>query len=167
MCDCETNGGKEPPHTSFCCMGQCCSLHNQRTMAQGVRMTDDPKPAVKSADSAQKPNGRPFAKGYDPRRWLGGRGKKSADQQEGEKILMAVIWEELSREFDTATMKPKETPEEIDALRLMVRSWIKKKPELIAERIAGKVTDRVDVNTDGTLTINIRKASDASGPADK
>ena len=37
----------------------------------------------------------------------------------------------------------------------------------LMERAEGKVTDRVDVNTDGTLTINIRKASDASGPADK
>ena len=81
--------------------------------------------------------------------------------------MLAVIWEELSREFDTSNMKPLEQPETVDAMRLMVRSWIKKRPELIADRIAGKVTDRVDVNTDGTLTINIRKASDASGPADK
>jgi hypothetical protein len=34
----------------------------------------------------------------------------------------------------------------------MVRTWIKKKPELIADRIAGKVTDKVDLsNSDGSL----------------
>ena len=77
----------------------------------------------------------------------------SPEQKEGERILLAVIWEELSREFDTGSMKPLDTPETIDALRLMVRTWIKKKPELIAERIAGKVTDRVDLsNSDGSLT---------------
>ena len=63
-----------------------------------------------------------------------------------------MIWEELSREFDTGSMKPLETPETVDALRLMVRTWIKKRPELIAERIAGKVTDKVDLsNSDGSL----------------
>ena len=101
---------------------------------------------------ANNANLKPFKKGYDPRRWVKGRSPLSPEQKEGERILLAVIWEELSREFDTATMKPKDTPEEIDALRLMVRTWIKKKPELIAERIAGKVTDRVDLsNSDGSL----------------
>jgi len=99
---------------------------------------------------ANNENLKPFKKGYDPRRWVQGRSKLSPEQKEGERILLAVIWEELSREFDPANnMKPLETPETIDALRLMVRTWIKKKPELIAERIAGKVTDRVDVTTGG------------------
>ena len=94
----------------------------------------------------------PFKTGYDPRRWLKGRSPKSPEQKEGEKILLAVIWEELSREFDTVSMKPLETPETVDALRLMVRTWIKKKPELIAERIEGKVKDVLDLsNSDGTL----------------
>jgi hypothetical protein len=88
---------------------------------------------------ANNENLKPFKKGYDPRRWVKGRSPLSPEQKEGEKILLAVIWEELSREFDTNGMKPLETPETIDALRLMVRTWIKKKPELIAERIAGKV----------------------------
>jgi hypothetical protein len=105
-----------------------------------------------------------FKPGFDKRRWLGGRGKKSPEQREGDEILRAVIWEELSREFDTNGMKPLETPETIDALRLMVRTWIKKKPELIAERIAGKVTEKHEFGgMDGKeLTINIRKASDGS-----
>lgn len=104
-------------------------------------------------DSTPKPVGngnlKPFKKGYDPRRWLGGRGKKSPEQKEGEKILLAVIWEELSREFDTSNMKPLEQPETVDAMRLMVRSWIKKRPELIADRIAGKVVEKHDVTTGG------------------
>lgn len=99
--------------------------------------------------SAKKPRGDGFKKGYDPRRWLGGRGKKSPEQKEGEQILLAVIWEELSREFDTVNMKPLDNPETVDAMRLMVRSWIKKKPELIAERIAGKVVERKDITTNG------------------
>ena len=113
-------------------------------------MTDE------STDPTVKPVGngnlKPFKKGYDPRRWLNGRGKKSPEQKEGEEILRAVIWEELSREFDTGSLKPLEQPETVDALRLMVRTWIKKRPEEIAQRIAGKVTDKVDLsNSDGTL----------------
>jgi hypothetical protein len=105
------------------------------------------------SDSTAKPVGngnlKPFKKGYDPRRWLGGRGRKSPEQREGDEILRAVIWEELSREFDMATMKPTETAETVDALRLMVRTWIKKNPAAVAERIAGKVTERVDLTTKG------------------
>ena len=113
---------------------------------------------------ANNANLKPFKKGYDPRRWIQGRSKLSPEQKEGEKILLAVIWEELSREFDIKG-RPLETPETIDALRLMVRTWIKKKPELIAERIAGKVTEKHEFGgTDGKeLTINIRKASELDG----
>ena len=125
-------------------------------------MTDEPtNPTPKPVGNG---NLTPFKKGYDPRRWLGGRGKKSPEQREGEQILLAVIWEELSREFDTGTMKPLEQSETIDALRLMVRSWIKKKPELIAERIAGKVQDKLDLTSGGEpLTVKIVKASDDTG----
>lgn len=126
-----------------------------------------PKPVKQRGNVA---NLKPFKKGFDPRRWLGGRGKKSPEQREGEKILLAVIWEELSREFDARSGKPLDNPETIDALRLMVRQWIKKKPELIAERIAGKVTERHDLTTDGQpLTIRIVKASEVTnnGHADK
>lgn len=103
-----------------------------------------------------------FKPGYDPKRWIKGRGKLSPEQKEGEKILLAVIWEELSREFDTGSMKPLETPETVDALRLMVRTWIKKRPELIAERIAGKVIDKHEFGgMDGKdLVLTVRKASD-------
>ena len=119
--------------------------------------------------STAKPVGngnlKPFKPGYDPRRWMSGRGKKSPDQKKGEELLLAVIWEELSREFDTATMKPTDNPETVDAMRLMVRTWIKKHPEQVADRIAGKVTERVEMTgKDGKeLTITIRKASDATG----
>ena len=125
-------------------------------------MSDEPTKAT--AKTVGNGNLTPFKKGYDPRRWLGGRGKKSPEQREGEQILLAVIWEELSREFDTGTMKPLEQSETIDALRLMVRSWIKKKPELIAERIAGKVQDKLDLTSGGEpLTVKIVKASDDTG----
>lgn len=116
-------------------------------------MTDEPTDdTAKSVLNSRTRGLTPFKPGYDPRRWLKGRSPKSPEQKEGERILLAVIWEELSREFDTGSMKPLETPETVDALRLMVRTWIKKRPELIAERIAGKVTDKVDLsNSDGTL----------------
>jgi hypothetical protein len=98
-----------------------------------------------AAKPAKKPRGVSFKPGYDPRRWLSGRGRKSPEQREGEAILRAVIWEELSREFDVANMKPLEQSDTIDALRLMVRGWIKKRPEEIADRIAGKVTEKHEV----------------------
>ena len=109
---------------------------------------------------ANNQNLKPFKKGYDPRRWLGGRGKKSPEQKKGEEILLAVIWEELSREFDTRTKSLVDEPEVIDTMRLMVRQWIKRQPDKIADRIAGKVTDKVDL-TSGGKAISIRLVDDA------
>ena len=129
-------------------------------------MTDEPKvdlqKQVKSSSKNNNPTGKGGLKrGYDPRRWLKGRGPKSPEQREGEEILRAVIWEELSREFDTASMKPLESTPTIDAMRLMVRSWIKKKPETIADRIAGKVTEILDLkNSDGSLKPEQMKPSE-------
>ena len=109
--------------------------------------------------SGKKANSTSFKKGFDARRWVKGRSPKSPEQREGEAILRAVIWEELSREFGT-DMKPLEQPETVDAMRLMVRGWIKKHPEQIADRIAGKVTDKVDVTSGGkSLTVQIIPAS--------
>lgn len=121
-------------------------------------MTDEPEKVQQNLGSKEKINqseaskAARFKSGFDKRRWLGGRGKKSPEQKQGEEILLAVIWDELSREFDVSIpgkVIPLDDTPQIDALRLMVRSWIKKKPELIAERIAGKVTDRVDVTSKG------------------
>ena len=95
---------------------------------------------------------KPFKKGYDPRRWLGGRDKKSPEQKESEKILLAVIWEELSREYDTRTKTVIDDAEIVDTMRLMVRQWIKRSPDKIAERIAGKVTERIDLGGNVKLT---------------
>ena len=117
---------------------------NDQNSQQNVTKPGKKRPPVKTS----------FKPGYDPRRWLKGRGKKSPEQREGDEILRAVIWEELSREFDTGSMKPLETPETIDAMRLMVRTWIKKNPAAVAERIAGKVTDRVDVTSGGEKLSN-------------
>lgn len=100
--------------------------------------------AAKPAEAAEKPNGRPFKKGYDPRRWLRGRGKKSADQKKGEEILRAVIWEELSREFNAQNGKAIDDEETVDALRMMIRSWMRKRPGEIADRIAGKVKEEIE-----------------------
>ena len=114
-------------------------------------MTDEPENRQQNQPNGKKrpPTSGSLKKGYDPRRWLKGRGPKSPEQREGEEILRTVIWEELSREFDAATMKPLESTSEIDAMRLMVRSWIKKKPNEIADRIAGAVTKNMDIKSDG------------------
>lgn len=106
-------------------------------------MTDDRQQNLPD-DKKRPPTAGSFKPGFDRRRWLNGRGKKSPEQREGEQILRAVIWEELSREFDGATMRPLESSETVDALRLMVRTWIKKRPEEIAARIAGKVTEKLE-----------------------
>ena len=131
-------------------------------------MIDDPE---SFQQNVEKPNKRgtsegskqtQFKPGFDKKRWVKGRGAKSPEQKEGEEILLAVIWEELSREFDTGSLKPLEQPETVDALRLMVRTWIKKRPEEIAQRIAGKVTEKHEIGgKDGKeLIITIAKASD-------
>ena len=99
---------------------------------------------------------KPFKKGYDPRRWLGGRGKKSPEQKEGEKILLAVIWEELSREYDTRTKTVIDDAEIVDTMRLMVRQWIKRQPDKIAERIAGKVVDKIEQSGEMTIEVNLK-----------
>lgn len=125
-------------------------------------MTDDPEKVQQNLEKPPpKPRPTVFKPGYDPRRWLGGRGKKSPEQKEGERILLAVYWKELSRVFDAATGKPVEPDGELTALELAVRSQIKKQFDKVAERIAGKVTDKVDLsNSDGTLKPETLKPSE-------
>lgn len=120
-------------------------------------MTDDRQQNLPDGKK-RPPTSGGFKPGYDRRRWLKGRGVKSPEQREGDEILRAVIWEELSREFDTGSMKPLESPDTIDALRLMVRTWIKKNPAAVAERIAGKVTERLEVDNKGTQKVIIEYA---------
>ena len=99
---------------------------------------------------------KPFKKGYDPRRWLGGRGKKSPEQKKGEEILLAVMWKELSREFDTRTGKPiTEDEGNLTALELAVRKEIKNRFDKVADRIAGKVIDRKDITSNGDSLADI------------
>ena len=123
-------------------------------------MTDEPESNLQNQVETPKRGNNPtgkggLKKGYDPRRWLKGRGPKSPEQREGEEILRTVIWEELSREFDTSTMKPLEQSETIDTMRLMVRSWIKTRPDLIAERIAGKVLEKHNITGETKQRIEI------------
>jgi len=115
---------------------------------------------------ANNENLKPFKKGYDPRRWLGGRGKKSPAQKEGDLILNAVIWEELSRELDGATGKLIDQPETVDTLRVMVRNLIKRKPEVIADRIAGKVAEKHEVDSKGNITLTVKYKDEQNGDSD-
>ena len=109
---------------------------------------------------AKKPRGKPLAKGYDPRRWLHGAPKKPKDKKRAEELLEHVIWDVLSEEI-----KNPNTGEAIDRLRAMVRSMTTSRQsadkQALLDRIAGKVTQDIDVTSGGqALTIKIIKASD-------
>jgi hypothetical protein len=111
-------------------------------MAQGDRMTDDVEKTTQINGGKQEGGvtGKGFKPGYDPRRWLKGRPKKPASLKEAEELVSHVIWEELSR-----TIKNPETGDEIDSLRLMIRSMIRSKAtqDKILDRIAGKVAQTI------------------------
>ena len=99
--------------------------------------------ALNTADKpANKPRGKPLAKGFDPRRWLQGRPRIPKDRQEAQKIIDNVIWEELSR-----TITNPDSKDEVDALRLMIRSMIRNKnmQDKILDRILGKVSQGVEL----------------------
>ena len=108
--------------------------------------------ALNAADKpANKPRGKPLAKGFDPRRWLQGRPRIPKDRQEAQKIIDNVIWEELSR-----TITNPDSKDEVDALRLMIRSMIRNKnmQDKILDRILGKVSQNVELTgKDGAALI--------------
>lgn len=97
---------------------------------------------------ANKPRGKPLAKGYDPRRWMKGAPKKPKDKKKAEEILLHVIWDVLSEEI-----KNPNTGESIDRLRAMVRSMTTSRQsadkQALLDRIAGKVTQNLDVTSNG------------------
>ena len=99
-----------------------------------------------------------FKKGFDERRWLKGRPKVPKDRQQ---LFDGLIWEILSEEVEHPITK-----EKVDRLRLMLRSMTtnRNQQDKLLDRVFGKVQERVDVtNSDGSLTINIRKASEIDG----
>ena len=121
-------------------------------------MTDEL--AVKRANSNKKPRGKPLAKGYDPRRWVKGRMKKPDNLRAAEYLIRTVIWDVLSEEI----VNPN-TGEVVDRLRAMLRSMSTSRQsadkQALLDRIAGKVTQDIDVTSGGqALTIKIIKASD-------
>ena len=115
-------------------------------------MTEDP------ANTGEKLDGR-FKKGFDKRRWLQGRPRVPKDKAESNKIVEHVIWEELSRMITNPDSR-----EEIDALRLMVRSMIRNKQTqaVILDRILGKVKQDVDVTSGGEKIELIVKYADTN-----
>lgn len=116
-------------------------------------MTPDPESTGEKLD-----NGR-FKKGFDKRRWLQGRPRVPKDKAESNKIVEHVIWEELSRMITNPDSR-----EEIDALRLMVRSMIRNKQTqaVILDRILGKVKQDVDVTSGGEKIELIVKYADTN-----
>jgi hypothetical protein len=106
-------------------------------------MTED---AQKPAEKLQV--GVPFKKGYDPRRWLKGRNKKPANQKRAEEILLSLIWDVLSEEITNPM-----TGEQVDRFRAMIRSMTTSRQasdkQAILDRIAGKVTQDIDVTSGG------------------
>ena len=117
--------------------------------------------ALETAENVQKkPRGKPLAKGYDPRRWMKGAPRKPKDKKRAEELLEHVIWDVLSEEITNPN-----TGEAIDRLRAMVRSMTTSRQsadkQALLDRIAGKVTQDIDVTSGGqALTIKIIKASD-------
>ena len=89
-----------------------------------------------------------FKKGYDPRRWMKGAPKKPKDKKKAEELLEHIIWDVLSEEIRNPS-----NGESIDRLRAMIRSMTTSRQsadkQAILDRIAGKVTQNVDVTTDG------------------
>jgi len=102
------------------------------------------------AEYQPKPRGKgkPLAKGYDPRRWMKGAPKKPKDKKRAEELLEHIIWDVLSEEIRNPS-----NGESIDRLRVMIRSMTTSRQsadkQAILDRIAGKVTQNVDVTSDG------------------
>ena len=113
---------------------------------------------------ANKPRGKPLAKGYDPRRWMHGAPKKPRDKKRAEEILLHVIWDVLSEEITNPN-----TGEAIDRLRAMVRSMTTSRQsadkQALLDRIAGKVTQDIDVTSGGqAITLVVKYADDNDKP---
>ena len=110
-------------------------------------MSDDfaPEPAE---NLQKKPRGKPLAKGYDPRRWMKGAPRKPKDKKKAEELLEHVIWDVLSEEIRNPN-----NGETIDRLRAMIRSMTTSRQsadkQALLDRIAGKVTQGVDLTTGG------------------
>ena len=109
-------------------------------------MTDQPVNTGEILEESSKPG--TFKKGYDPRRWLKGQPKKPKDKKKAEELLEHIIWDVLSEEIRNPS-----NGESIDRLRAMIRSMTTSRQsadkQAILDRIAGKVTQNVDVTSNG------------------
>jgi len=103
-----------------------------------------------------------FKKGYDPRRWLKGAPKKPKSKRQAEELIEHVIWEILSEEIINPA-----TGQVVDRLRAMIRSMStnKQTQDRLLDRIAGKVTQAVDVTTGGEKIELIVKYADDNPPS--
>lgn len=117
-------------------------------------MTDDPAESGENLDKGR------FKKGYDPRRWMKGAPKKPKDKKRAEELLEHIIWDVLSEEIRNPS-----NGENIDRLRAMIRSMTTSRQsadkQAILDRIAGKVTQNVDVTSGGEkIQIGIKGLDD-------
>jgi len=96
------------------------------------------------SNTARPPTTGGFKPGYDPRRWMKGRGKKSPTMKEAEKIFSELIWDILSEEISNPV-----TGEKIDRFRAMLRSMTTSRQsadkQAILDRILGKVSQGVEL----------------------
>jgi hypothetical protein len=104
------------------------------------------KPAAKTAKNSETPaRGKPFAPGFDERRWLKGRPRVPKDTAA---LMTNLLWEIASEEITNPT-----TGEKVDRLRALIRSLTTSKHSAdkihFLDRLAGKVTERVDVTSGG------------------
>ena len=141
----------------FLVKGRCiCKMEKMKADLADILADKQPKPRGK---------GKPLAKGYDPRRWLHGAPKKPKDKKRAEEILLHVIWDVLSEEITNPN-----TGEAIDRLRAMVRSMTTSRQsadkQALLDRIAGKVTQDIDITTGGDKITKIQVIWDDTDSGD-
>jgi len=108
-------------------------------------MTDEQENRQQNVpNTVRPPTSGGFKPGYDPRRWMKGRGKKSPTMKEAEKIFGELIWDILSEEIENPV-----THEKVDRFRAMLRSMTTSRQsadrQAILDRILGKVTDKMEL----------------------
>lgn len=99
---------------------------------------------------ANEKNLKPFKKGFDERRWM--QGAKPRVPRDVKALMDNLLWDIAAEELTVPA-----TGEVVDRLRVMLRSMTTSrhsadKKEFL-DRLAGKVTEKVDVNQNGQVKV--------------
>jgi hypothetical protein len=115
-----------------------------------------PDPAPKPANNLQKrARGKPFASGFDERRWMSGS-KKPRVPKDVKALMDGLLWEIASEELTAPN------GEKVDRLRALIRSLTTSKHSAdkihFLDRLAGKVSDKIELEAKGELKVIIEYA---------